>query len=94
MARAIWNDTVIAESDQTVNVEGNHYFPADSIKEEFFEKSETQTTCPWKGEASYYTIKVNDKENIDAAWTYPSPKKAAEQIRNHVAFWRGVVVEA
>ena len=93
MARAIWNDQVLAESDQTIMVEGNRYFPADSVNREFFEESTYTTTCPWKGEASYYTLSVGGQQNADAAWHYPNPKDAAENIKNHVAFWRGVQVE-
>jgi len=93
MAKAIWNDTVIAESDKTVMVEGNHYFPPDSVKKEYFQETSTHTTCPWKGVANYYTVVVDGDENADAAWTYPTPKKAASEIKDHVAFWRGVTVE-
>ena len=91
--RARWNDTVIAESDATVVVEGNHYFPADSVKQELLVESGTTTVCPWKGTASYYTLSVNGKENPDAAWYYPQPKDAAAEIKDHVAFWRGVTIE-
>lgn len=91
--KAIWNEHIIAESDETVVVEGNHYFPEDSIAKKFFEASATTSNCPWKGEASYYTLKVGDQRNEDAAWTYPAPKDAAAEIKNHVAFWKGVVVE-
>ena len=94
MAKAIWNGAVIAESDQTIVVEGNHYFPADSVKAEYLVDSSTHTTCSWKGLASYYTLKVNDQQNRDAAWYYPAPKDAAKQITGYVAFWRGVKVEA
>lgn len=90
--KAIWNDTVIAESDQTVVIEGNHYFPASSIKKEFFSESASNTVCPWKGTASYYHVKVDGKENPDAAWYYPSPKEAAKVIKDRVAFWKGVEV--
>ena len=93
VARAIWNDQVLAESDQTVMVEGNHYFPPDSVNREFFEASTTTTACPWKGEASYYTISVGGQQNPDAAWYYTDPKDAATNIKDHVAFWRGVRVE-
>ena len=93
MAKAIWNGVVIAESDHTEVVEGNHYFPANSVNKEYFKESSQHTTCPWKGEASYYTIEVNGQENKDAAWYYPSPKPAAKNIKDHVAFWRGVQVE-
>ncbi len=92
--KAIWNGKVIAESDDTVIVENNHYFPAASIKREFFKDSGTHTTCPWKGEASYYSLKIADAENTDAAWYYPEPKAAAAGIKDRVAFWRGVKVEA
>ncbi|RFP52741.1 MAG: DUF427 domain-containing protein [Limnothrix sp. CACIAM 69d] len=94
MAKAIWNGTVIAESDHTEVVEGNHYFPADSIKAEYFQPSNTHTTCGWKGVASYYTIAVDGQTNPDAAWYYPEPKDAAKKIAGYVAFWRGVKVEA
>ncbi len=90
--RAQWEGTVIAESDNTVVVEGNHYFPADSVHKEYLKSSDTHTTCPWKGEASYYTIVVNGKENRDAAWFYPEPKEAAMEIKNRIAFWHGVEV--
>jgi uncharacterized protein (DUF427 family) len=93
MARAIWNGVVIAESDKTEIVEGNHYFPANTVKQEFLKTSETHTTCPWKGLASYYTISVDGQDNKDAAWYYPEPKPAAKNITGHVAFWRGVKVE-
>jgi uncharacterized protein (DUF427 family) len=90
--KATWNNATLAESDRTVVVEGNHYFPADSIKREFFQKSETHTTCAWKGEASYYDVVVDGKLNKDAAWYYPQPSDAARQIKDHVAFWKGVQV--
>lgn len=90
--KAYWNDTVIAESDQTIIIEGNHYFPPDSIKEEFFTPSETHTVCHWKGTASYYTLKVGDKENADAAWYYPETSELARNIKGYVAFWKGVKV--
>lgn len=92
--KAIWNDAVIAESDDTVVVEGNHYFPAESVVKEFLQPSSTHTICPWKGEASYYTLAVNGQTNPNAAWFYPEPKEAAAQIKNRVAFWKGVKVEA
>ena len=94
MPKATWNGVVLAESENTEIVEGNHYFPSDSINQEYFNKSDTHTTCPWKGVASYYTIQVNGEENKDAAWYYPSPKSAAENITDYVAFWRGVSVES
>jgi uncharacterized protein (DUF427 family) len=91
--RATWKGAVLAESGETVVVEGNHYFPADSIKREHFRESGTQTTCPWKGVASYYDVVVGGEVNADAAWYYPEPKDAAQEIRGRVAFWRGVRVE-
>ena len=91
--KAIWNDAVIAESDDTVVVEGNHYFPAESVKTEFLQPSSTHTTCPWKGEASYHDLVVNGETNKDAAWYYPEPKEAAAEIKDHIAFWKGVKVE-
>ena len=94
MAKAIWNGVVLAESDHTEMVEGNHYFPPNSINKEYFKESTQHSTCPWKGEASYYTIEVDGKENKDAAWYYPAPKSAANNIKDHVAFWRGVQVES
>ena len=90
--KAIWNGKVLAESDDTIIIENNHYFPADSINREFFEDSDHHTTCPWKGLASYYSIKVDGDINQNAAWYYPSPKDAAKQIKDHVAFWKGVQV--
>lgn len=91
--KAIWNNQVIAQSNQTREVEGNQYFPADSVKKEFLKESSTHTTCPWKGKASYYTLEVDGKENKDAAWYYPSPSDAAKEIEGHVAFWKGVEVK-
>lgn len=90
--KAIWNGKVIAESDDTVVIEGNHYFPADTIKKEFFVDSPLNTVCPWKGTASYYSLKVDGKENKDAAWFYTGPKEAAKVIKDRVAFWKGVEV--
>jgi uncharacterized protein (DUF427 family) len=92
--KAMWNDTVIAESDDTVVVEGNHYFPRDSIKPEFYRDSATTSVCPWKGDAAYFDVVVGDSVNADAAWYYDAPKEAATQITGHVAFWKGVVVSA
>jgi len=92
--KAVWNGAVIAESDDTVVVEGNHYFPPDSVRTELFEDSATHTTCPWKGEASYKTLVVEGERNPDAAWYYPEPKDAAAEIRDHYAFWHGVGVGA
>jgi uncharacterized protein (DUF427 family) len=91
--RAVWHNTTLAESDDTVVVEGNHYFPPDSIRREYFSPSDTHTTCPWKGEASYYDVSVDGEVNKDAAWYYPSVKDAAAEIKGHVAFWKGVKVE-
>ena len=90
--RAIWNGIVLAESDATVVVEGNHYFPEASLKRHYFTPSETRTSCPWKGVAHYYSIVTDAGVNADAAWYYPHPKQAAAQIQGHVAFWRGVEV--
>ena len=90
--KATWNGATIAESDDTVVVEGNHYFPRDSVREELVVPSDKMTHCPWKGDASYLSVKVGDDVNPDAAWFYPSPKDAAADIKDHVAFWRGVEV--
>lgn len=90
--KAIWNNKVIAESNKTLVVEGNHYFPKDSVKKEYLKSTETHTLCPWKGTASYYTIQVDGKENSDSAWYYPEPSSAAEKIKDHVAFWKGVEI--
>jgi uncharacterized protein (DUF427 family) len=90
--KATWEDTIIAESDKTVVIEGNHYFPPDSIKHEYLVPSDTHTTCPWKGSASYYHVRVGDRSNPDAAWYYPQPKESAQSIKDHVAFWRGVKI--
>jgi len=90
--KAIWQEAVLAESDQTVVVEGNHYFPRSSIVNECFTKSEKTTHCPWKGDASYFSIHVDGDVNADAAWYYPVPKDAAKEITGMVAFWRGVVI--
>lgn len=92
MKKAIWNGQVLAESEKTVVVEGNHYFPPETINEEFFKKSETHTTCAWKGEASYYNIEVSGEVNVDAAWYYPEVSELAKGIKGHVAFWKGVEV--
>jgi uncharacterized protein (DUF427 family) len=93
MPRAVWNGAVLAESDQTVRLEGNHYFPPESLNREFFTGSSTTSTCPWKGQARYYDVTVDGKTNPGAAWYYPDPSPAARQIKDHVAFWRGVRVE-
>lgn len=90
--KAIWENVILAESNATILVEGNHYFPPDSINKHYFKDSNTQTTCPWKGLASYYHIVVDGKVNQDAAWYYPDPKPAAGNIKNYVAFWKGVEV--
>ena len=90
--KAIWKGEVVAESDATVVVEGNHYFPPDSIRKEYFAPSDQRTICSWKGEASYYDLVVGGETNAGAAWYYPAPKEAAAEIVNHVAFWRGVEV--
>lgn len=90
--KAIWNNQIIAESDGTVVIENNHYFPHDSIKREFFKISDLNSVCPWKGTASYYTIEVDGKQNSDAAWFYPEVSELAKGIKNYVAFWRGVQI--
>lgn len=91
--KAIWNGEVIAESNRTKVVEGNHYFPPEDINDKYFQLSDTHSTCPWKGKASYFHLKVHDEQNPDAAWFYPHPKDAASEIKNHVAFWNGVKIE-
>ena len=91
--KATWNDATIAESDKTIVIEGNHYFPPEAITTEHFQPSDTHTTCPWKGEASYYNVVVNGEVNKDAAWYYPEPKAAAAEIKDYVAFWKGVKVK-
>jgi uncharacterized protein (DUF427 family) len=91
--RAVWNDSVIAESDDTVVVEGNHYFPADSVASGVLVPSQTTSVCPWKGTASYYSLSVDGKQNQDAAWYYPQPKDAAANITGRIAFWKGVTIE-
>jgi uncharacterized protein (DUF427 family) len=93
MAKATWEGAVLAESNQTVEVEGNQYFPPNSIRNEHFKPSDQHSVCPWKGTASYYDIEVNGKKNAGAAWYYPEPKSAASQIKGYVAFWKGVKVE-
>lgn len=92
--KAIWNGKTIAESDNTIVVENNHYFPPDAVSKQYLQPSDTHTTCPWKGEASYYSLNVDGKENKDAAWYYPHPKDAAKEITDYIAFWRGVEVKA
>lgn len=93
MSKAIWNNAVLAESDKTIVVEGNHYFPPDAVNSEFFQHSTTHTVCSWKGTASYYDVVVDGHVNKDAAWFYPDPKDAASQIAGYIAFWRGVQVK-
>ncbi|HEY1393102.1 MAG TPA: DUF427 domain-containing protein [Methylibium sp.] len=91
--KAIWNDTVVAESDDTVVVEGNHYFPEGAVKREYLLPSNTKTMCSWKGQASYYNLFVDGDVNPDAVWYYPEPYEAAAQIKGRVAFWKGVKVQ-
>jgi uncharacterized protein (DUF427 family) len=93
MTKATWNGVTLAESDRTVIVENNHYFPADSIDRQYFIDSNTHTNCPWKGTCSYYSLQVGDRVNPDAAWYYPTPKEAANNIAGYIAFWKGVKVE-
>ena len=92
MVKAIWKDTVVAECDKTEIVEGNHYFPPECVKKEFLKESDTHTTCPWKGLASYYDIVIAGETNKDAAWYYPEPKEAAQKIKGYISFWKGVEV--
>ena len=92
MVQAVWNGVVIAESDRTVQLEGNHYFPRASVKAEYLIDSPTRSTCPWKGVASYYSVSVDGQVNADAAWYYPDPSSAASEIKDHIASWRGVAV--
>ncbi len=94
MPKATWNGAVLAESDRCVVVEGNQYFPPEAINSDYFQPSDTHTTCPWKGIASYYSVVVDGQVNKDAAWYYPTPKDAANNIKDHIAFWKGVKVEA
>ena len=94
MAKAVWNGAVLAETDTCETVEGNVYFPRSSLNEDYFQESAKTSVCPWKGTASYLTVVVDGVENPDAAWYYPSPKEAAANIKDHVAFWRGVEVQA
>lgn len=91
--KAIWNGKVLAKSDNTVVIEGNHYFPIDSINKKYFVESESHTTCAWKGEASYFNIKADGEENKEAAWYYPEPSEAASVIKDRIAFWKGVEVK-
>ncbi|QDT32146.1 DUF427 domain-containing protein [Thalassoglobus polymorphus] len=90
--KAIWNEIIVAESDDTVVVDGNHYFPRESLSDEFIEKSSTTSVCSWKGTANYFTLKVNGKTNPDAVWYYPEPKEEAQQIAGRIAFWKGVQI--
>lgn len=90
--KAIWNGQMLAESDDTIVVENNHYFPEDALNHEFFTKTDHRTTCPWKGLAHYYTVTVDGESNKNAAWYYPEPREAAKEIKDHVAFWRGVQI--
>lgn len=92
MKKATWNGAILAESDRTIVVEGNHYFPSDSINQAYFQPSDTHTSCPWKGQASYYNLMVDGQENKDAAWYYPDAKEKAKNIEGYIAFWRGVKV--
>jgi len=92
--KAIWNGVTLAESDDTIVVEGNHYFPGIALDREYVVESDTHTVCPWKGVASYYSVVVDGKRNNDAVWYYPDPSPAAEKVRGRVAFWRGVQVVA
>jgi uncharacterized protein (DUF427 family) len=93
MTKATWEGAVLAESDGCVEIEGNQYFPPDAVHREYFKPSATHSVCPWKGTASYYDVEVNGRQNHDAAWFYPEPKAAAKQIKDYVAFWKGVRVE-
>jgi uncharacterized protein (DUF427 family) len=93
MTKAVWKDTVLAESENTIIVEGNHYFPPADVKNEYLSESNYRTTCPWKGEAHYYNIEVNGEKNENAAWYYPEPKEKARHIAGYVAFWKGVAVD-
>jgi uncharacterized protein (DUF427 family) len=93
MMRAVWNGAVLAEARRTVRVEGNHYFPPDSVRHEYFSDRPTKTLCPWKGVARYYTVTVDGEADRDAAWYYPHPSPLARRIKDHVAFWNGVRVE-
>ncbi len=92
--KAIWNGQILAESDKTIVIEGNHYFPPNEINKEYFKPSATNTICPWKGTANYYDVVVSGEANKDAAWFYPTPKAEAKEIENYVAFWKDVEVIA
>ena len=91
--KAIWNNQIIAQSNQTIVIEGNHYFPSNSVNKKFLKPSTTHTTCPWKGEASYHHLEVDGQSNQDAAWYYPNPSNAAKNIKDYLAFWKGVEVK-
>ena len=91
--KATWKNQVVAQSEETIVIENNHYFPPSSVNMKFFDNSTTTSTCPWKGEATYYNIKVGNEINSDAAWFYPEPKEAAKEIANYVAFWKGVIID-
>ncbi len=90
--RAIWNGKIIAESNETIKIENNHYFPENSVNKEFLKNSDTHTVCPWKGEASYFNLKTGEKTNINAAWYYTDPKPSAKDMKNYIAFWKGVEI--
>ena len=90
--KAIWNNEVIAESNDTIMIEGNHYFPPSAVKEEYLSSSSRTSVCPWKGNAKYYNLEVEGNQNVDAAWYYPAPKEAAKEIAGYIAFWNGVQV--
>ncbi len=92
MPKAIWNEKVIAESEKVIKVEGNLYFPPESINKEYFQENDSHTVCPWKGKASYFDIVVDGKTNRSAAWYYPQPSSAAQEIKDYVAFWKGVTI--
>jgi uncharacterized protein (DUF427 family) len=92
MKKAIWNGQLIAESDKTVVIEGNHYFPSDSINKDFFKESERTSICPWKGVANYFNIEVDGQTNMGAAWYYKQPSDKAKEIKDHVAFWKGIPI--
>ena len=90
--KALWKDTLLAESNETIIIENNHYFPRESLVDKYFKPSETTSECPWKGNAKYYTLNINGKRNEDAAWYYPAPKEAAIKIKGYIAFWKGVSI--
>ena len=90
--KVIWNDTLIAESDSTLLIEGNHYFPPDSVNYDYLITSDSTSDCPWKGKAHYYSVMIGKKTNLDAAWYYPEPLNAAKEIKGYLAFWRGIEI--